>query len=168
MWWRRVPVRTIVKRTVLAAAAVQGATLFTLVAIDMYRKRGRSPAIFPRLPPRSVTSGSSEVTVYTYGEDLYRDMLHAIRHAKQEIFFETFIWKSDEVGQAFKTALIEAADRGVEVYVVFDEFANLVVPRVVLPAAAEHPRPSSPVDRQRLPLPPQQRPRPSQAAGGRP
>jgi cardiolipin synthase A/B len=129
MWWRRVPVRTIVKRTVLAAAAVQGATLLTLVAIDMYRKRGRTPAIFPRLPPRSVTSGGSEVTVYTYGEDLYRDMLHAIRLAKQEIFFETFIWKSDEIGQAFKTALIEAADRGVQVYVVFDEFANLVVPR---------------------------------------
>jgi len=129
MWWRRVPVRSIVKRTVLAAAAVQGATLLTLVAIDMYRKRGRTPAIFPRLPPRSITSGGSEVTVYTYGEDLYRDMLHAIRHAKHEIFFETFIWKSDEIGQAFKTALIEAADRGVKVYVVFDEFANLVVPR---------------------------------------
>ena len=46
MWWRRVPVRSIVKRTVLAAAAVQGATLLTLVAIDMYRKRGRTPAIW--------------------------------------------------------------------------------------------------------------------------
>jgi cardiolipin synthase A/B len=33
------------------------------------------------------------------------------------------------VGQAFKTALIEAADRGVKVYVVYDEFANLVVPQ---------------------------------------
>ena len=122
--------RTIVKRTVLAAAAVQGATSVhawspsTCIASAVEGRRS-----FPRLPPRSVTSGSSEVTVYTYGEDLYRDMLHAIRHAKQEIFFETFIWKADEVGQAFKTALIEAADRGVEVYVVFDEFANLVVPR---------------------------------------
>ena len=69
------------------------------------------------------------MTVYTYGEDLYADMLDAIRQAKSRIFFETFIWKGDAVGQAFKTALIEAADRGVKVYVVYDEFANLVVPQ---------------------------------------
>ncbi len=56
-------------------------------------------------------------------------MLDAIRQAKSRIFFETFIWKGDAVGQAFKTALIEAADRGVRVYVVYDEFANLVVPQ---------------------------------------
>jgi cardiolipin synthase len=56
-------------------------------------------------------------------------MLHAIGQAKDKVFFETFIWKSDAVGQAFKDALIAAADRGVQVYVVFDEFANLVVPR---------------------------------------
>ena len=129
MWWRRIPVSKIIKRTVLAAAAVQGATLITLVLIDQWRKRGRSAVVFPRLPPRSVTAGGSEVTVYTYGEDLYADMLGAIEQAKDEIFFETFIWKSDAIGQAFKRALIEAADRGVQVYVVFDGFANLVVPR---------------------------------------
>jgi cardiolipin synthase len=91
-------------------------------------KNFRKPATFPRLPPRSVTVGGSEVTVYTYGEDLYRDMLNAISQAKSRIFFESFIWKSDTVGQAFKDALIDAANRGVKVYVVFDEFANLVVP----------------------------------------
>ena len=109
--------------------AVQGITLLALVAVDYQRKRLRRPVEFPRVPPRSVTAGTSEVTVYTYGEDLYRDMLDAIRQAKSRIFFETFIWKGDEVGQAFKTALIDAANRGVKVYVVFDEFANLVVPR---------------------------------------
>ena len=29
-------------------------------------------------------------------------MLGAIRQAKDEIFFETFIWKCDAIGQAFK------------------------------------------------------------------
>ncbi|MCW2810177.1 MAG: putative cardiolipin synthase [Friedmanniella sp.] len=129
MWLRRIRVRTILRRTVGAAAAVQGATLLALLAVDYRRKRHRKPAVFPRVPPRSVTAGSSEVTVYTYGEDLYRDMLDAIRQARSRIFFETFIWKSDAVGQAFKDALVEAADRGVKVYVVFDQFANLVVPR---------------------------------------
>ena len=134
MWIRtigvhRIPLRKIVRRAVLGVAAVQGATLAALMVVDHRRKKNRAPASFPRVPPRSVTAGSSEVTVYTYGEDLYRDMLDAIRQAKRRIFFETYIWKADEVGQAFKAALIEAADRGVDVFVVFDEFANLVVPR---------------------------------------
>ena len=130
MWFRRIRLRTILKRTALGIAAVQAATIGTLMVVDHRRKKLRAPAIFPRLPPRSVTVGGSEVTLYTYGEDLYYDMLGAIKQAKKQIFFETYIWKSDEVGQAFKTALIEAADRGVKVHVVFDEFANLVVPPV--------------------------------------
>jgi cardiolipin synthase A/B len=123
---------TLLKRILLAGAAVQGATLLALFIVDYRRKKLRKPATFPRIPPRSVTVGSSEVTVYTYGEDLYRDMLNAISQAKSRIFFESFIWKGDAIGQAFKDALIDAANRGVEVYVVFDEFANLVVPRSFL------------------------------------
>ena len=125
----RIRLRKIIKRIVLSWLALQGVTLASLAVVDYWRKRGRVPVRFPRVPPRSVTAGNSEVTVYTYGEDLYRDMLGAIRQAKTRIFFETFIWKGDEVGHAFKAALIEAADRGVKVYVVYDQFANLVVPR---------------------------------------
>jgi cardiolipin synthase A/B len=125
----RIPLRKIIKRIVLSWLGIQAITLGSLSVVDYWRKRGRVPTKFPRVPPRSVTAGSSEVTVYTYGEDLYRDMLDAIRQAKHRIFFETFIWKGDEVGQAFKDALIEAADRGVQAYVVYDRFANLVVPR---------------------------------------
>ncbi|MFT4166441.1 MAG: phosphatidylserine/phosphatidylglycerophosphate/cardiolipin synthase family protein [Microlunatus sp.] len=129
MQWRRMNIGRVLKRVALAVAAVQGVTVLTLVAIDHRRKRHRAPASFPRVPARSVTAGGSEVTLYTYGEDLYYDMLGAIRQAKSEIFFETFIWKSDRIGQSFKRALIEAADRGVQVYVVYDAFANLVVQR---------------------------------------
>ncbi|MFP5283324.1 MAG: phospholipase D-like domain-containing protein, partial [Actinomycetes bacterium] len=129
MWIRRIPLRKVIRRTVATVGAAQAVTIAVLLAVDHSRKRLRTPAVFPRVPPRSVTAGTSEVTVYTYGEDLYADMLDAIRQARTEIFFETFIWKADAVGQAFKDALVEAADRGVSVYVVFDEFANLVVPR---------------------------------------
>lgn len=117
------------RQIVLAVAAVQGGTLLALAIVDHRRKKVRKPVVFPRVAPRSVTAGSSEVTVYTYGEDLYRDMLGAIRQARDKIFFETFIWKSDAVGQGFKDALVEASERGVKVYIIFDEFANLVVPR---------------------------------------
>lgn len=128
MWWRRVPVRKIVGRIALATVATQAATLAALAVVDHNRKRHRRPVVFPRLPPRSVTAGGSEVTVYTYGEDLFEDMLAAIEQAKEQIFLETFIWKGDELGQRFKQALIAAADRGVRVHVVYDVFANLVVP----------------------------------------
>ncbi|WP_375423741.1 phosphatidylserine/phosphatidylglycerophosphate/cardiolipin synthase family protein [uncultured Friedmanniella sp.] len=129
MWWRRSRVRRVLRQVLLVVASVQGATLLALAVVDHRRKKVRKPVVFPRVAPRSVTAGSSEVTVYTYGEDLYRDMLGAIRQARTKIFFETFIWKSDPVGQEFKDALIAAAERGVKVYVIFDEFANLVVPR---------------------------------------
>ena len=54
-------------------------------------------------------------------------MLAAIEGAQRQILFETYIWKGDEVGQRFKDALAAAADRGVEVYCIYDAFANLVV-----------------------------------------
>ena len=56
-------------------------------------------------------------------------MLAAIKGAQRQILFETYIWKGDEVGQRLKDALAAAAARGVEVYCVYDGFANLVSPR---------------------------------------
>jgi cardiolipin synthase len=67
------------------------------------------------------------VTTYTFGADLYDDMLAAIDGARRQILLETYIWKGDQVGQRFKSALEAAADRGVEVYCIYDSFANLVV-----------------------------------------
>ncbi|MDO5500345.1 MAG: phospholipase D-like domain-containing protein, partial [Propionibacteriaceae bacterium] len=58
----------------------------------------------------------------------YDAMLEAIESAEKSIHMETFIWKGDEVGQRFLDAVNAAADRGVEVYVLYDGFANLVVP----------------------------------------
>ena len=55
--------------------------------------------------------GDGEVTTYMFGTDLYDAMLAAIEGAQHQILFETYIWKADEVGQRFKTAL-EAARPG--------------------------------------------------------
>ncbi len=82
---------------------------------------------FPSAPPATVPVGEGAVTTYTFGTDLYDDMLAAIDGAQRQILFETYIWKADDVGQRFKTALADAAARGVEVYCIYDSFANLVV-----------------------------------------
>ena len=54
-------------------------------------------------------------------------MIAAIDGAQRQILFETYIWKGDATGERFKRALAAAADRGVEVYCIYDGFANLVV-----------------------------------------
>ncbi|GAA1641885.1 phospholipase D-like domain-containing protein [Georgenia ruanii] len=122
---------------VTGTVAVQAAAAAAVVSVDRVRKRRQPPTgEFPRTPPATLPVAHSTVTTYTFGADLYEDMLAAIRDARRTVYFETFIWKSDDVGQRFKDALLAAARRGVEVYVVFDSWANLVVP----PAFQRFPR----------------------------
>ena len=111
-------------------AAAQAAVVTGLVASNRRRKR-RHPAVnsFPTVDPADHPLEHTTITTYTFGEDVYRAMLEAIGQARHEILFESYILKDDAVGTAFKQALIEAAERGVAVHVVFDGFANLVVSR---------------------------------------
>jgi cardiolipin synthase A/B len=125
-----VTVRRLLRRIALAVLAVQAATAGGLIAVDSWRKRMRPrEATFPRTEPAELPLGNSLTTVYSYGTVLYKDMLAAIEGAQERVLFESFIVKDDEVGQRFKSALIAAADRGVEVFVIYDVFANLVVKR---------------------------------------
>ena len=95
--------------------------------------RGGGQTSFPVVAPRTLPVGrQNRATTYTYGEHLYADMLDAIRGARTRVLFETFILKDDEVGEAFKRELVAAAERGVDVHVIYDGFANLVVPRSFL------------------------------------
>src|SRR5919199_2103247 len=100
-----------------------------LISTDLLRKRRRAPTAFPWLSLDPAKVEGNELRLYTYGEELYADMLSAIQRAERQVLFETFIWKDDAVGRDFKRQLSEAAARGVEVYIIFDSFANLVVPR---------------------------------------
>ncbi|MHB1064883.1 MAG: phospholipase D-like domain-containing protein [Georgenia sp.] len=100
----------------------------TVMAVDRVRKRREPPTgDFPRTQPVTLPVADSHVTTFTYGSDLYEDMLTRIHGARHAVYFESFIWKADETGQAFKDALLDAARRGVEVYIVFDSWGNLVV-----------------------------------------
>ncbi len=91
--------------------------------------RGKRAHGFPITPPATIRTPRGDATVYTYGDHLFEDMVAAIEAAEHRVFFESFIVKGDAEGQRFKSVLQAAAARGVEVFVVFDSFANLVVPR---------------------------------------
>jgi len=120
-------VMTNVRRTLLTILGLQLVIAVSMSLVDSYRRRGKKPKPFPTTPPRTVEIGDSSVTTYTFGRDLYDDMIAAIEGAKRQILFETYIWKGDATGERFKQALADAADRGVEVYCIYDGFANLVV-----------------------------------------
>src|SRR4051794_5051835 len=118
---------TVVRRVLVGIVGVQVALALGLTLVDSYRRRGKKPKPFPTTAPRSVPIGDGEVTTYTFGQDLYDDMLAPIDGAKRQVLFATYIWKRDEIGERFKAALAAAAARGVEVYCIYDGFANLVV-----------------------------------------
>jgi cardiolipin synthase len=112
-----------------SVVATQLAVAATVVAIDSMRKRRTvDVAQLSHTPPWTTEVAGSQITTYTYGVDLYTDMIAAIESARESVYLETFIWKDDEIGRRFKNAVIAAADRGVEVFVVYDGWANLVVP----------------------------------------
>lgn len=116
----------------MIATAVLSAQVVLMVAlsvIDVIARRKRKIRKFPTVPPKPIPLGEDMVTIYTFGRDLYADMLASIEGAERYVYFETYIWKGDEVGQAFKDALVAAAARGVDVFVAYDVFANLVVDR---------------------------------------
>jgi cardiolipin synthase A/B len=103
--------------------------LLVQVVLAVRSRRRKQPfRAFPHpdLPPVSV--GANDLTLYTYGEALYAAMLAAIDSAQESIYLETFIWKDDAVGEAFKEQLARKAAAGVAVYVIYDRLANLVVP----------------------------------------
>ena len=115
------------RRTLAVVFGVPMAIGIGMSLVDSYRRRGKKPKPFPTTPPTSVEVGEGTITTYTFGQDLYADMLAAIEGAQRQVLFETYIWKGDAVGERFKAALAAAAARGVEVYCIYDGFANLVV-----------------------------------------
>jgi cardiolipin synthase len=118
-------------RIFLILVAVQATLVGILVAMDELRKRRHAPSEgFPWVdqPEVELESGDTRLKLYPYGVRLYEAMLEEIEGAENKILVGTFIWKGDEVGRRFVEALARKAREGVEVCVIFDGLANVVVP----------------------------------------
>lgn len=126
-------VHPVLRRTALGALAavtvVPTSVAAGLTAVDMVKRKGRKARPAQRPGTFTATVGKSELTIFTSGEDLYADMIREIDAAEKTVKLETFIWKGDATGQKFVEACNRAAERGVEVWVSYDGFANMVVPR---------------------------------------
>jgi cardiolipin synthase len=121
-----------IKRTAVgivgAIFTLQAIVVFLLEILSFLRRKNRHQGNFPHLSLEEVVIGENTVQLYDYGHDLYEAMLSAIDSAQHSIYLETYIWKADRIGQTFKQKLIYKAEQGIEVYLIFDNFANLVVP----------------------------------------
>ena len=74
---------------------------------------------------RSLTYvASNDVTLHESGIAFFPALLAAIDAARYDIFFETYIWAEDKVGNEVKDALVRAAQRGVKVHVIVDWFGS--------------------------------------------
>ena len=75
------------RKALMTAVGIQLALAIGMSLVDSYRRRGKKPKPFPVTPPRTVAVGDGTITTYTYGRDLYADMLTAIEGAQRQILF---------------------------------------------------------------------------------
>ena len=108
--------------------ALPAGTAAAVVMGTAWRRRRRQFQGFPHPAYPPVHGGATTIQLYSYGRDLFAARLDAIDTAQESVYLESFLWKGDTVGQNFKERLARKAAQGVDVYVVFDWFGNLVVP----------------------------------------
>ena len=86
----------------------------------------RFPGYLAKLAGHALSSGD-RYTVLTNGDAAFPEMLAAIAAAKHRVAFEGYIYNSaDDVARQFTDAFVTAAQRGVEVRLVFDAFGAKV------------------------------------------
>ena len=65
----------------------------------------------------------NEVEIYTKGYDFFLSLLHEIGKAKDHIHVEMFIFDDDALGNLIADALVDKAQQGVDVRVIYDDVA---------------------------------------------
>jgi cardiolipin synthase A/B len=116
------------QRTGLAAlllAAISGCSTFRGRGIQyqIEHRYAVEDAQFLRAMGQLVSPGiiaSNHVTALINGREIFPSMLEAIRHARNSIDLETYIYWSGDIGQRFAEALAERARAGVKVHVLID------------------------------------------------
>lgn len=69
---------------------------------------------------KSLYYPSNHIDLYTHGEDLFEDIKKSILKAKSFIHMEYYIFRNDHLGREIRDILIEKAQSGVEVKLIYD------------------------------------------------
>jgi cardiolipin synthase len=127
--FRRFSIKRIILEILGSIIALQASVVLILQIASVIRRQRRHQGRFPHMRLEEVEIGENIVQIYDFGSDLYKSMFRAIDAARESIYLETYIWKDDHLGRELKQKLVCKANQGVDVYVIFDSFANTVVPR---------------------------------------
>ncbi|MDB5080556.1 MAG: hypothetical protein JWP00_2480 [Chloroflexi bacterium] len=119
-------VRIVIYSTLLFSATVSLLTYAGIAATALIRRKREF--LFPHKSLEPVEVDGQRLKIFNYGHATFKDMLESIDEAQETIFLETYILKSDIIGQRFKAHLIRKAQEGVKVYLAFDGFGSLLMP----------------------------------------
>gem|GEM_PF-1225458 len=70
------------------------------------------------------SSVGNRATLFDSGESLFREISERIRSARERVWIETFLFMPDEVGNATIELLADAARRGCDVVLIFDQIGS--------------------------------------------
>lgn len=112
------------RRALIVFVILQGITAVVIGRSYKQRKKRNRQGKYPTIELAPVAIEEGEAQLYMEGVSLFADMQEAIAGARDTIFFETFIWKDDEIGQAFRDLFIKKAREGVEVHLMYDLVSN--------------------------------------------
>jgi cardiolipin synthase len=85
-------------------------------------------ALLSRIQSRRILGGNG-VRVFFRGQEAFDAMLADVASAKHEVLLESYIFKDDETGKRFETALADAVRRGVATRVLADAFGSMQTKR---------------------------------------
>ena len=81
----------------------------------------------------SYLSGNNKVEILLNGEQKFPEVLRSLKEARSHIHIEYYIYEDDEIGNAIKDVLIEKAQQGVKVRLIYDDFGSRSVRNNVIP-----------------------------------
>ncbi|HWB25559.1 MAG TPA: phospholipase D-like domain-containing protein [Chitinophagaceae bacterium] len=79
--------------------------------------------------PSSNYTSHNKIQLVRAGSDYFSLLLKIINHARHALYLQVYILDYDATGKQVANALLEAAKRGVEVYLMVDAYASHTLPR---------------------------------------
>ncbi len=109
---------------VAAEAALAGVLMMAARLRSSFREEPQEGFPREKQPEIQLESSDEKLKLYLDYEGLYEAMLEEIGRAESHVFFETFIFKGDEIGHRFVDALARKAREGVRVCIAYDAVAS--------------------------------------------
>lgn len=75
------------------------------------------------------TIPDNEIRLHFEGPSMFEAWLDSIAAAEKFVYFENYLVRDDEIGRAFRDALVRKAEEGVPVYLIYDWFGCWATPR---------------------------------------